>query len=348
MILFIDMDHFFAACEETRHPELKAKPLVIGTGTIAKKEKGVVQTCNYVARKFGIRSGMPTVQALKLNPKLVYLESDEQFYTQMSELVMKEVRSYGYRVEAISIDEAAVDIGNKDREESLAAGKMMKENIRKRLGLPCTIGISTGRTYAKMVCDSSKPDGLGFAGREDISEFLKDKDVSKILGVGAKTAEKLNGLGICKISDLAKADPNVLAENFGAFGRELYLIANGRDEGGIVEEYAVLSVGRERTFDRDTKDQAKIDRMLAELAKEVIDEIKGKNLWYKGISVKARYSDFTTRTKDRRLNNYSDSYDTIYSTAAKLMRELADGKSIRKIGVRAFDVSEKKGQRRIF
>lgn len=348
LVLFLDMDYFYAACEELRHPELKGRAFVVGTASIAKKERGVVQTCNYEARKFGIHSAMATMQALKLKPDLVYLESDDRYYEETSEKVMKLLKGYGLKTEIVSVDEAALDLGKMDYIEADALGNEVKGRINRELGLPCTVGVSVGKIYAKMACDSAKPNGMLLLKEDGIKPFLKDKDITALLGVGRKTAERLNAMGIKTIAELSKADPNVLVENFGEFGKELFLLANGKDDSKVEENYNALSIGRERTLERETKDIDEIDRMLEDLSKEVIREITKEGLWFKGISAKARYSDFTERVKNRKLNNYTDSFDTLYSTAVQLIRELVKEKKVRKVGVRTYLLAQKKGQKSIF
>lgn len=347
LVLFIDMDYFFAACEELRHPELKTKPLVVGTATIARKERGVVQTCNYEARKYGIHSAMATMQALKLKPDLVYLESDDDYYSDMSQNVMALLKSYRFSTEVISIDEAALDICDKSYDEAERLAKEIKGRINKELGLPCTLGVSVGKIYAKMVCDSSKPNGIGMLREGEIKQFLRDKEIGKLLGVGRKTEERLNAMGITKIGELAKMDPNVLLEMFGEFGKELFLLANGIDNSKVVESYSVLSVGRERTLERETRDLREIEYMLDALSKEVVTELKKQGLWFKGVSVKARYSDYTERIKNRKLNNYTDSLDVLQKLSGQLIKELVKDKDVRKVGVRTYMLETRKGQRSI-
>lgn len=345
LVLFVDMDYFFAACEELRHPEFKSRPLVVGTATIAKKEKGVVQTCNYEARKFGIRSAMPTMQALKLKPDLVYLESDDKYYAEVSGRVMALLKSHSFHMETISIDEAALDIGDMDYDKAEMLANEVKEEIKEQIGLPCTIGVSIGKVYAKMICDDAKPNGIGILRGSDLKEFLKERDIKDLLGVGQKTADKLKTLGITTIGQLGRADPNVLLESFGEFGKELFLLANGMDNSKIEENYTTLSIGRERTFERDTKDLDEIKGMVDSLSKEVEDELKRNGMWFRGISVKARYSDFTERVRNKKLSNYTDSIETLRSTSFLMIKELLKERSVRKIGVRTFELVQKKGQK---
>ena len=287
-MLFVDMDYFFAACEELRHPEFKARPLVVGTATIAKKEKGVVQTCNYEARKFGIHSAMPTMQALKLKPDLVYLESDDKFYEEMSQKVMSLLKGYGFVTEVISIDEAALAIGDMSYEKAKKLAQEVKDRISKELGLPCTLGVSIGKIYAKMICDASKPNGIGILEEGELKAFLKDRSIDKLLGVGRKTSEKLKEIRINTIDELAKADPNVLVELFGDFGKELLLLARGIDNSKVIGEYNIMSIGRERTLDSNTKDFKEVEKMVDLLSKEVMAELRKNNMWFRGISVKSR------------------------------------------------------------
>ena len=184
LFLLIDMDYFFAACEELRHHEYKDKALVVGTSSSENKEKGVVQTCNYIARQYGIHSAMSISDALKLNPNLTYLASDEAYYEQISHKLEHLIRSRNLRMEVMSIDEIAIETNNDNYAEALALAESIKEEINSNLGLPCTIGVSSAIVYAKMVCDAYKPNKIGVVRREDLVNFIKDKEVKAIIGVG--------------------------------------------------------------------------------------------------------------------------------------------------------------------
>jgi len=345
LFLHIDMDYFYAACEEARHPELKGKPLAVGTSNVENKLKGVVQTCNYEARGLGIHSAMPTAMAFKLCPTLNYMPDDWEYYLEMSRHVMDAVKAEGFRTEAISVDEAVMDLGDIGYAEAEELGKELKRKINTALKLPCTIGISTGKTYAKMVCDTSKPNGLGVLKEEEVKGFLKDKDVTKLLGVGEKTAERLKEMKVTTIGELARANPLSLENKFGSFGKEMYLLANGIDNGKVVENAETLSIGRERTFDRETKDMDDVAQMLKELAKEVMAEVNKQGYWFKGVSVKARYSDFTEKLKNRKLANYTDSESIMLSCGIEMIKPLIGEKAVRKVGIRVYELNPKKGQK---
>ncbi|MDE1833294.1 MAG: DNA polymerase IV [Candidatus Micrarchaeota archaeon] len=345
LFLHVDMDYFYAACEEARHPELKGKPLAVGTQTIENRLKGVVQTCNYEARRLGIHSAMPTAMAFKLCPTLNYMPDDWKHYLEMSGRVMETIKSRGLKTEVISVDEAVMDLGEMDYGRAEELGNELKSEISEKLGLPCTIGISVGKTYAKMVCDASKPNGLGVLKGEDVKSFLRDKEVTKLLGIGEKTAERLKEMKITTIGDLARAKPLVLESRFGSWGKEMYLLANGIDNGKVVENAAALSIGRERTFGRDTDDLEDIGAMMKELAHEVMEEVGKQGYWFKGIGVKARYPDFTEKIKNRKLSNYTDSEKLLYSIGMELIKPLVDERRVRKVGIRVYELNPKKGQR---
>lgn len=346
LILLVDMDYFFAACEESRHPDLKEKPFVVGTAPAESKERGVVQTCNYVARKFGIRSAMPTAQALKLNPGLTYLHSDEPFYEQMSEKVVGIIRSYGLMMETLSIDEVAIDSVNDDYGDAMSLAESIKERINRELGLPCTIGISTSKVYAKMVCDAYKPDRIGMVRKDDLAGFMRDKEVGAILGVGPKTRLRLKEMNVKSIGDLAGVGATVLIERFGKFGGELHLISIGEDRSGIVKETDAISIGRERTID-ETSDMEVIGRKIMDLAHETFEELSKKQMRFGAVGAKVRYSDFSIRTKTRKLSKPSDSLDVAYNMCISLVGQMVSGRKVRKVGIRLTDLERNSGQMKI-
>jgi nucleotidyltransferase/DNA polymerase involved in DNA repair len=348
VVLFVDMDSFYASCEELRKPDLKGKAFVVGTSEENDKMKGVVETASYMAKRAGIRSAMPTMTAFKIKKDIIYVPSDHEYYDSVSAKIMQRLKSYGFKMEMISIDEAALDLGGMDYREAERLGERIKSEIGNSIGLPCTVGISDGKIFAKMVCDDAKPDGLKIVKRENIKEFLEDKDVQRILGVGAKTAERLNAIGIKTIGELAKANPTTLTGAVGSFGLELYALANGRDESKVEDRWKILSIGRERTLDSNTGDLKRIDAMLDELSDEVITEVIKNGFSFKTITVKARYSDFTEKIRGRSLTNYTDSIEVLKKMSHELVRELVEEKSIRKVGVRTSSFTPSKGQKKLF
>ncbi len=347
LILLIDMDSFFAACEQLRHPELKDKAFVVGTSDESRKGKAVVQTASYAARKFGVHSAMPFAMALKLKPDLIYLPSDDKFYEQTSEKIVKLLGTYKLRMEVMSIDEMALDSTLEDYDEAFRLAETIRSRINRDIGLPCTIGISTSKIYAKMACDAFKPDKVGMVRKDELKKFLSDKDVIEIIGVGEKTKEKLNKMKINKISELAKANPTVLIEAFGKFGSELSKIAKGEDESGVEESGPQVSIGRETTLEKDSNDTEEIASVMERLTKEAIDDLSKRKLWYRNVASKVRYSDFTVRTKAKGLSNYTDSYDTALAISMELIKELLANGKARKVGIRLSDFSKQAGQAKL-
>ena len=346
LVLYVDMDSFFASCELLRHEEYVGKPLVIGTSE--EKERGVVQTCTYEARKFGVKSGMPIVQAYKLCKDLIYIASDEKYYEEMSDRIFAVLRSYGRAVEQYSIDEAAIDIEGLGYDSAIAMGKELKGRIAKGIGLKCTIGISHGKYIAKMVCESAKPDGLKLLKKEDIVQFLAGKAIEEIPGVGPKTASKLHSIGIDTIDKLGSMDVQLLSKATGSFGAELHNIAVGDDRSKVVESSEALSISRERTLESNTTDIKDVYKMADRLVGEVYGDVEKKNVLFKGVGIKIKYDDFTYVTRSTLLKNYSQSKEQIASVARKLFERNFDAKRpIRKIGVKVYSLSKVSGQRRL-
>ena len=341
------MDYFYAACEELRRPELRGKPLIVGTYGEKDKLRGVVQTCNYEARKYGIRSGIPTAKAFALCKELAYAAPDDIYYDEMSRKVMDIMREAGFPMEVISIDEAALDISKLDYAGAQKLAEGIKGEIASRLGLPCSIGVSTGKAFAKMACDSAKPNGILVVRADALIDFLKDKDVGELPGVGRKTEERLKARGVSTVSELARSDPMVLIDEFGVAGKELYMLAHGVDDSKIVERYEALSVGRERTLDKDAVRVDEILDVVKGITDEVMKGVHARGLLFRNIGVKVRYADFTEHIRSASTNNYTDSGELVYSTALHLMRGLMTGARVRKVGVRVSRLISRKGQKRL-
>jgi DNA polymerase IV (DinB-like DNA polymerase) len=347
LVLHLDMDYFYAACEELRRPELKGKPLIVGTYGEKDRLKGVVQTCNYEARKYGIRSGMPTAKAFGLCKDLAYAAPDDAYYDEMSRKVMETLRARGFPMEIMSIDEAALDISELDYAQAEKLARGLKGEISSRFGLPCSIGIGTGKAFAKMACDAAKPNGILVVKEADLPGFLKGRDVGELPGAGKKTEERLKAMGIKTISDLAGSDPMVLMDEFGVAGKELYMLAHGTDDSKIVEHYEALSIGRERTLEKDAVRVDEILDFVKGLVHEVMEEVRARGFLFRNIGVKVRYADFTERIHSYTTNNYTDSEELVYSTALRLFEGLMTGARVRRVGVRVSRLMARRGQKRL-
>lgn len=343
------MDYFFAACEELKHPELKGKPFVVGTSSFEERtSKGVVQTCNYETRKLGIHSAMPLIEAFKIKPDLKYLPEDYEYYESTSKKIVELLKSYGFRLEVDSIDEVAMEAAGMDYDTAIDLSRKIKARINDSLGLPCTVGISFGKTFAKMACDEAKPNGLKAVSEADITAFLGEKPVEKLPGIGKKTGDRLRALGFDTIGKLSKASPVALYGEFGEVGKYMYLIANGTETEKIVENEEAQSIGRERAVKLDPNNSMEVGEILKKLSDEVSAEVKKQNLLYKTVTLKARYNDFTTHIKSTRLNHYINSAELLRETAIALSKYLDTTKDVNKIGVKVSTLVSMKGQNTLF
>lgn len=349
IILLVDMDYFYVACEELRRPEIKERPTIVGMDPKEGKGRGVVMTCNYLARRFGIRSGMPISTAYRLKPDALYLPLDYDYYDKVSAQVMQLLKSFADRFEQVSVDEAFLEISKraKDYEGAKAYAENLKREVKERIGLPCSIGVSYNKLMAKMACESAKPNGVAVVKEEDAKGFLAGKPVDDLYGVGKKTAERLGAMGYKSVAELSKANLQELMERFGSFGIYLHNYANGIDESEVNENYDVKSIGRELTFENDTNDMNLIEGAIRRLSRDVIAEVEKQGVTFKVITVKMRYSDFTEHLKSRSVR-YTNSLDELAGVASVLCSDNLDKeKKLRKIGVRVSTLAKQRGQKKI-
>ncbi len=350
IIFHVDMDQFFAAVEEKVHPEIKGKPVVVGADPKGGKGRGVVSTCNYEARKYGIKSGMPITKAWRLCPDAVFLPVNIPLYLQVSSRIMDILSSYTDKFESWGIDEAFLDVSSrvKDFQEAKALALEIKKEIYEKEQLTCSIGIGPNKLVAKIASDIQKPDGLTVVEDKDVKAFLEPLDIDKLLWVGRKTARKLNALGIKTIGDLARYDPSVLAEKFGVLGRQLYLYAQGIDRSEVGMRGEVKSIGRNVTFEKDTSDWDFVLRVLDKLCEEVHKEAKEHNFLFKTVTVTVRYKNFETHTHSKTLAFLTNRLEDFKKAAHELMEPyLRPERKIRLIGARVSSLVSAEKQTRL-
>jgi DNA polymerase IV (DinB-like DNA polymerase) len=342
IILHLDMDSFYASVEMQRRPALAGKPVVIGADPRQGKGRGVVSTCSYEARAFGIRSAMPISQAFVLCPHAFFLPPDFPAYVQASAAVMEILRSYGFPMEQVSIDEAFLDLSSLEYFTSAQArADEIKTVIRNRLGLSCSIGIAPARAIAKIASDYQKPDGLTVIMPPALQEFLDPLPVRTIPGVGKKAEAMLFGMGIRTIGDLARQDVQSLIGRFGRSAVALHQLAQGIDESGVVDCQETKSISRETTFDTDTDDVDVVVSTLDSLIRCVCGNLAEEQLRFRTITLKIRYPGFITRNRSRSLSHYSGDATVVRSLAHTLFREAYDGRKIRLIGIRLSSFEKK-------
>ncbi len=336
IILHLDMDSFYASVEEQKRPDLKGKPLVIGADPKQGKGRGVVSTCSYEARKYGIRSAMPISQAYVLCPHAVFLPPDFPAYVQASAAVMAILGSYGFRMEQVSIDEAFLDISPLGTFETAQAfAENVREVIRNQLGLSCSVGIAPSRTIAKIASDFRKPVGLTMVIPSSARNFLSPLPVRKIPGVGMKAEGLLFEMGIRTIGDLAQQDVQVLIGRFGRSAVSLHQLACGIDCSGIPEHSGeIKSISRETTFETDTDDREYLLSVIDELVRCVGESLAGEGLRCRTLTLKIRYSGFITRSRGRSFSHGTNNPDAMKSLAHALFREEYHYGKVRLIGIR--------------
>lgn len=337
-ILHLDLDAFFCSVEEILQPALQGVPFAVGGRP---GERGVVSSCSYAARRFGIRSGMPMAQAVRMCPGIKIVSGRHGTYGDMSERVMERLRNLAPSFEQVSIDEAFLDItGLSPPPERLA--RTLQTSIRDDLGLPSSIGIASNRLVAKIATEVGKkagrgdrpPFGLTIVPRGEERSFLAPLPMEMLWGVGPKTARKLAALGMRTIGDIAVWPESHLIDTFGEYGRELARRARGEDDRMVVGEHEAKSMSQERTFARDVRDDRALERTLRRLAADVAGYLRRSNLAASTIRLKLRWPNFTTLTRQTTLPQRTDDEAEIAETALRLLKSVrTSGQAVRLIGV---------------
>jgi len=348
IIMHVDMDAFFAAVEEREHPEFKGMPIVVGADPKEGRGRGVVSSASYKARRFGVRSGMPISKAWKLCPEAIYLPVNYELYVKVSNEIMDILRKYAGKFEQWGIDEAFLDVTSKvkDYMEAEALAKQIKTEIHEKEKLTCSVGIGPNKLVAKIASDFQKPDGLTIVKEDEAEKFLAPLPVRKLLWVGRKTEQKLKGLGIKTIDDLAHYDPTVLVETFGVVGTQMYLMAHGIDKSNVEERGEIKSISRERTFEEDTSDFNLILNTLDTLSEEVCNDVLRQNLYFKTVTVKVRYENFETHTHSKTLSLITNRLQDLEKTARELIQNyLTLDRKMRLIGLRVSNFASTEKQK---
>jgi len=350
VIFHVDMNHFFTAVEERERPEFKGKPVVVGADPKEGKGRGVVSTCNYEARKFGVKSGMPISRAWKLCPEAVYLPVNYELYKKVSSEIIGILRKYADKFEQWGIDEAFLDVTLRvdGCEEAEVLAHQIKMEILENEGLTCSVGIGPNKLVAKIASDFQKPDGLTVVKEDDVEKFLAPLRVRKLLWVGRKTEQKLKRIGINTIGDLANYDPTVLTENFGVMGTQLHLMAHGIDRSEVEERGEVKSISRDITFEEDTDDFEFVLETLDRLSEQVHKDVSKQNFCFKTVTVKVRYENFETHTHGKTLPFVTDRLQDLQKMVKELVQDyLRPHRKIRLVGVRVSNLVSAEKQKRL-
>jgi DNA polymerase IV (archaeal DinB-like DNA polymerase) len=335
IVLHVDMDSFFASVEVREHPELKGLPVVVGSDPKGGKGRGVVSTCSYEARKYGIHSAMPVSQAYKLCSDAAFVPVNMKLYAQVSVNVMEIMKGFAEKFQQYSVDEAfLVPVAVSSFEEAAIIALRIKDEILKQERITCSVGVGPNKLIAKIASKFQKPDGLTVIRPEDVQGFLYPLDVSKIPGIGGKTTEALKLMGITRVEELANCDVQRLSERFGKMGLWMKQMAHGLDFSEVKEwEEAVKSISRSGTFAEDTNDPLKIAGFLELLAESVHRALTRDRFLFKVVTLKVRFDDFSTYTRSKTIPVWTSDIFVIKRTAMQLLSEFIGRQKIRLVGI---------------
>lgn len=318
VIFHVDINSFYSSCEEIRNKSLKGKrhAVIMTNQTSGTITKGVVATCSYEAKKFGVRSGMPLYKAVELCPDLILLKVDKSYYTQISERIMKIIADFADIFEQASIDEAYMDCTNKINSSISIEeyAQQIKKTIKtKSGGLLTSIGVSTSKSIAKIASDFQKPDGLTIISNEEIPEFLDPLEVERISGIGTKTQKILKEkMKIKTIGQLAQTDVQILIENFGKkIGTWMWRVSRGEDSEQVIPREDHISLSNETTLNTFTHNREEIKKCLNELVDELYKRITTNKYQFRTIAIKLMRTDFRIETRETSYTNYQKSRKSI-------------------------------------
>lgn len=334
-ILHVDMDAFFASVEQRDNPNLKGKPVIVGGNS----ERGVVSTCSYEARKFGVHSAMPIFIAKEKCPTGVYISGRYGWYVQISQEIFKIFNEVTPLVESVSIDEAYLDLSQGKIKNGMEAARYIKNRVFKELNLTLSIGISYNKFLAKLASDWNKPNGIKEISRDMLPEVLFPLKIDRIHGLGKISVSKLNNMGIYYVKDLYKMPREFFVEYLGKNGVDIYERIRGVDLRKIELEHERKSIGKERTLKFNTNNKEELLEFLREFSYEIEDYLLRKNVMAKTITLKYKTENFENHTRSKTLNKYISNNKEIYEVAKELL-EAEKLRMVRLIGLSASSFKE--------
>ncbi|WP_150496777.1 DNA polymerase IV [Roseibium aquae] len=335
-IAHLDCDAFFAAIEKRDNPELADRPVIVGGG-----QRGVVSTCCYIARIYGVRSAMPMFKALEACPDAVVIKPDMEKYVRAGKQIRERMQALTPLVEPLSIDEAFLDLTGTERLHHASAAEVLARLVRdieSEVGITASVGLAPNKFLAKVASDLEKPRGFSVIGAGEAKEFLARQPVGLIWGVGKVFQRKLAADGIKSIGQLQLMDPSDLARRYGAMGLRLAQLASGDDDRHVSPERGAKSISSETTFSSDIADLQTLRPILRELSEKVSARLKKAELSGRGITLKLKTADFKTITRSRHLADPTQLADRIFRTGGELLAPECDGRRFRLIGIGVGDL----------
>ncbi len=338
VIMHVDMDAFYAAVEELDDPTLRGKPVIVGAKP--KDGRGVVSTANYVARKFGLHSAQPISEAYRLCPEGIYLYPRFSRYKEISDKVFEILNTISPSVEPISIDEAFVDLTGTQRllGDPVETGRRVKERILKTTGLVASIGIAPNKFLAKLASDHDKPNGFVVIEKDRVRQFLNKLPIRDLWGVGPSTEQALAKLGITTVEELSRTPIEVLKKRLGEHGESLWRLCRGIDDRPVSPGGGRKGISKETTYHKDVTDFDRKKSTLRYIADKLAARMRDKGISGRTITVKIRYTGWTTITRSDTLPNAISTSDEIYREALRLALPELEG-SIRLLGIRMSNIA---------
>jgi len=356
VVFHIDFDYFYAQCEETRSPELKSRPVCVCVFSDRGGDSGAIATANYTARKYGVKSGIPISFAKKrlaARTDAVFLPVDFDYYSEMSEKAMEIMKSKSDVFEYVGRDEAYLDVTERaegDFKKASHLAQQIKNSIRDKIKLSCSIGISPNKLVSKIASDFQKPDGLTIVYPDKIEEFLDPQRIRVIPGIGKKTGEKFSEMNLETIQDLKKLDIFTLNKEFGRkSGTYIYNAVRGRDNEPVKKRESSIQYSKITTLKRDSNDYQFLSENIIELCKEVHEILMKNNRMFKSIGIHFVQSDLSNKSKSRMLRSPTTSLEELKRNADQLLKEALENQTItiRRLGVKVSELLEVQGQRDI-
>jgi len=356
IVFHIDFDYFYAQCEEIRTPELKTKPVCVCVFSDRGTDSGAIATANYTAREYGVKSGMPIIFAkkkLEERKDAVFLPVDFDYYDQMSEKSMNIMKNFADIFEYVGRDEAYLDVTKRvqaDFKKASHLAQQIKNSIRDKIKLSCSIGVSPNKLISKIASDFKKPDGLTIVSPDKINNFLDPLKIRTIPGIGGKTEEKFTKMNLKTIQDLKKIDIFTLNKEFGRkSGTFIYNASRGIDNEPVKEREDTIQCSKITTLRKDSKDYQFLSENIIALCKEVHQIIIKNNKMFKSIGIHFVQSDLSNKSKSKMLRNPTANLEELQKITDQLLKEILENQTatIRRLGVKVSELSEVQGQSNI-
>lgn len=353
VVFHIDFDYFYAQCEEIRSPELKTKPVAVCVFSDRGGDSGAIATANYTARKYGVKSGMPirfAKKRLEEREDAVFLPTDFDYYSEMSEKSMNVIKEFADVFEYVGRDEAYLDVTKKtecDFNKASHLAQQIKNAVRDKVKLTCSIGISPNKLVSKIASDYKKPDGLTVVSPERVENFLEALKIREIPGIGKKTEEKFTEMKLETIGDLKSLDVFTLNQKFGRkTGTYIYNAVRGIDDEPVKEREPRIQFSKIVTLKNDSKEYDFLEEALIELCEELHSVVLKNNRLFKSVGVQFVQKDLSNKSKSKMLKNPTSSLEELIKTAKLLLQEALEDQTIevRRLGVKVSELSELEGQ----